>query len=248
MQPQKETNIKKKTEPDNPEKQVSFDKYIETYKKEVQGSINFIGQDVDFFIELKANLLIGIAIKYLGSAKEIKTLDIGSGVGLVDRFLLKEMKNLYGVDVEGGVVEKAKKNNPSVIYDKYDGMSLPFENGSFDMAFAINVMHHVQPDGWENFTDEMFRILKPGGIAAVFEHNPLNPLTRLAVSRCEFDRDAVLLSHRRIIKLFLGAGFETLDDAYIVFFPLRSGIFRTAEKFIKWLPLGAQHYAVGRKL
>ena len=66
-------------------------------------------------------------------------------MGLVDRFLLKEVKNLYGVDVEEGVVEKAKKNNPSVTYNKYDGKTLPFENGSFDMAFAINVMHHVPP-------------------------------------------------------------------------------------------------------
>ena len=94
----------------------------------------------------------------------------------------------------------------------------------------------------------MFRILKPGGIAAVFEHNPLNPLTRLAVSRCEFDRDAALLNHGSIKKLFRCAGFETLDDAYIVFFPFKSKIFRIAEKFIKWLPFGAQHYAVGRKL
>ena len=154
---------------------------------------------------------------------------------------------MYGVDVEEGVVEKAKENNPTVNYRKYDGKTLPFENGTFDMAFAINVIHHVSPDDWENFTGEMFRILKPGGIAAVFEHNPLNPLTQLAVSRCEFDIDATLLHHSRIKKLFNHAGFEILDDAYIVFFPFKSKFFRAAEKFIKWLPLGAQHYAVGRK-
>ena len=247
MQTVKETKISENTQSGNPEKQVSFDKYIETYKKEIQGSINFIGQDVDFFIELKANLLIDISRKYLGGTKEIKTLDIGSGVGLVDRFLLKEMKSLYGVDVEEGVVEKAKENNPTVNYRKYDGKTLPFENGTFDMAFAINVIHHVSPDDWENFTGEMFRILKPGGIAAVFEHNPLNPLTQLAVSRCEFDIDATLLHHSRIKKLFNHAGFEILDDAYIVFFPFKSKFFRAAEKLIKWLPLGAQHFAVGRK-
>jgi SAM-dependent methyltransferase len=144
-------------------------------------------------------------------------------------------------------VEKAKTNNPAVNYSLYNGMTLPFEDGSFDMAFAINVMHHVPRAGWEKFTGEMFRILKPGGIAAVFEHNPLNPLTQLAVSRCEFDRDADLLHHARIKKMFVNAGFKIVDDAFIVFFPFKSKIFRTAEKYIKWLPLGAQHYAVGRK-
>ena len=51
------------------EKQVSFDDYVETYKTEVSDSIGFIGQDVDFFIELKADLLIKLARKYFGECE-----------------------------------------------------------------------------------------------------------------------------------------------------------------------------------
>ena len=39
----------------------------------------------------------------------------------------------------------------------------------------------------------MRRVVRPGGLLCIIEHNPFNPLTRLAVVRCEFDRDAVLL-------------------------------------------------------
>ena len=37
------------------------------------------------------------------------------------------------------------------------------------------------------------------------KHNPLNPLTRLVVSRCEFDRDAVLLTAKAAKRLLRGS-------------------------------------------
>jgi SAM-dependent methyltransferase len=227
--------------------QVSFDDYVESYKNEIQSSIDFAGQDVDFFIELKANLLIKLAKKSLGNLDNIKALDIGSGVGLVDKFLLGDIKNLYGIDIEPGVVEKAKTNNPSVNYQVYNGANIPFDDNTFDLTFAINVVHHVPPVMWENFTREMHRVLKPGGIAAVFEHNPVNPLTRKVVRECEFDRDAVLLNHGKLMNLFKSAKLEIFDDAYIVFFPFKAGIFRSTEILLRWLPLGAQHYVAGKK-
>src|SRR4030095_3021135 len=125
--------------------------------------------------------------------------------------------------------------------------TLLFYENTFDLTFAINVMHHVPPEMWENFTKEMYRVLKPGGITAVFEHNPFNPLTRRVVSRCEFDRDAVLLKRGKIKSLFSSAGFKPGEDAYIIFFPFKLGIFRGIESLLKWLPLGAQQYVTGRK-
>lgn len=226
---------------------VSFDDYVESYKNEVDDSIGFIGQDVDFFIEIKAELLLKLADKNFRDLSAIKVLDIGSGVGLVDSFLKGKIKNLYGVDVEEGVVEKAKYNNPEVNYSIYNGSKLPFEDNTFDLCFAINVVHHVPPSLWENFLQEMRRVLKPGGLAAVFEHNPLNPLTRLAVARCEFDRDAVLLHHGKIKSLFKTAGLKLFEDKFIVFFPFKAKLFRGIESALGWLPLGAQHYVTGKK-
>ncbi len=231
----------------NNDKQVSFDDYVETYRKEIQGSIDFIGQDVDFFIELKADLLAELAVKNFPEPEHIKVLDIGSGVGLVDHFLKNRFKNLKGVDVETGVVEKARINNPEIDYYLYDGLRLPFDDNTFDMTFAVNVVHHVPPENWQNFLNEMYRILKPCGIAAIFEHNPANPLTRKVVAECEFDRDAVLLKHSELMSLFKSPGFEILEEKYIVFFPFKARIFRSMERLLGWLPLGAQQYVVGRK-
>ena len=229
------------------QKEIRFDDYVDTYKKEIQESIDFIGQDVDFFIEIKAKMLLEIAEKHIGGLGKADALDIGSGVGLVDKVTAPYFNSLTGVDVEEGVVERAAINNPGIKYLIYDGKKLPFKDNSFNITFAINVMHHVPVDLWQNFCNEMHRVLKPGGIAAVFEHNPANPLTRKVVRDCEFDRDAVLLSHKKIKELYINSGLSVTEDSYIIFFPFKSSIFRTAEKLIKWLPLGAQQYVIGRK-
>jgi len=231
----------------NKKNNVSFSDFVETYQNEVQQSINFVGQDLDFYIELKANLITKIAGKHFGNPNSINILDIGSGIGLTDHHLSLFFDNMYGIDVEKDVVKKASAYNPKVKYSIYDGLNLPFDNNSFDMVFAINVMHHVPPDKWENFVNEMFRVVKPGGISAVFEHNPLNPLTRLAVSKCEFDRDAVLIHKNKLKKIFTNSGFKVARGAYIIFFPFRGKIFRSTEKLLSWLPLGAQYFLTGKK-
>jgi SAM-dependent methyltransferase len=226
---------------------VSFDDYVETYHREVQSSIDFIGQDVDFFIKLKADIVYNIARSHFPEMEGIKILDIGSGIGLTDSHLSKRIQNLYGVDIEKKVVAKAMEKNPGVKYEIYDGLILPFEDDAFDMIFTINVMHHIKPLKWHNFIKEAGRVIKRGGVFAVFEHNPLNPLTRLAVSRCEFDRDAVLIRKARMKKMFREGGFRITTHSYIVFFPFNRTFFRKIENCLTWLPLGAQYFVTGTK-
>ena len=226
---------------------IRFDNYVDDYKHKIQDSIDFIGQDVDFFIRIKANMLLDLSKKYIGQIETIDALDIGSGIGLVDKFTASFFRSLVGIDVEEGVIEKARANNPGVNYMRYDGTKIPFENNTFNIVFAINVIHHVPVAQWNTFVNEMRRVLKPGGLAVIFEHNPANPLTRRVVRDCEFDRDAVLLPHKKIKELINNSGLKITDDAYIIFFPFRGRIFREIEKFLKWIPLGAQQYVAALK-
>jgi len=226
---------------------ISFDNYVDNYQEKIHESIAFAGQEADFYIELKAQMVLELVNKYCKNSENAFVLDIGSGVGHVDRFLVPGINNLFGVDVEEGVISKAKINNPGVDYRFYNGTKLPFEDNSMDFAFAINVMHHVPPSDWQNFANEMQRVLRPGGAAAVFEHNPMNPLTRYVVSNCEFDRDAVLLSHRKLKKLLYAAHLSAAEDSYILFFPFHAGFFRKIENILRHIPLGAQHFVVGKK-
>ena len=227
--------------------ETDFNDYKETYQQEVQQSIAFSGLDVDFFTEVKARYLVELAQRHFGETNSLNVLDIGCGVGLTDRFLIPHFGAMQGVDVAEGLVEKAAEFNTTARYQAYDGTRLPFDDNTFDIVFAICVMHHVPPAQWESFTKEMRRVTKKGGLAAVFEHNPFNPLTRLAVNRCEFDADAVLLRQTKTSALFAGSGFMPKEKRFILFFPFRKAIFAKLERLINWLPLGAQYYVAAQK-
>ena len=55
----------------------------------------------------------------------------------------------------------------------------------------------------------------------MFEHNPLNPLTRLVVSRVAFDSGVRLLRSGKRRLVFERAGLEQVRAVYTTFLPLR---------------------------
>ncbi len=226
---------------------MDFNQYTEGYSQRVDDAVSFSGRGHDFFLEVKAKRLIEIARRRFGRISDLAVLDVGCGVGLMERFVAPHFGKVYGVDIAAESIREAKRNSPGAEFSEYDGSALPFGDGEFDIAFAVCVLHHVPPAEWERFVAEMCRVVKPGGLVAVFEHNPLNPLTRLVVSRCEFDHDAVLLTAGTARRLFRGAGLGSIEGRYFLFFPWRARIFGMFERFFSWLPLGAQYYILGGK-
>jgi len=224
-----------------------FDPYKHTYRDEVQRAIGFAGQDLDFFTELKARLLGELAEQALGPSGSLSVLDVGCGVGLTDAALGGRFASLQGVDVSEGAIEEAATTNPDVGYAAYDGRTLPFTDDTFDLSFAICVLHHVDRTARADFVREMRRVVRPGGVVVAIEHNPYNPLTRAAVSRCEFDDGVQLLRRSEVRGLFARAGLAPVASPYILLFPWRAEVFRRAERGLGWLPAGAQYLAAGRK-
>lgn len=223
-----------------------FDAYSEEYKGLVEQSISFINQKADFFIESKA-ILIHEAIKNHFLDDAISILDVGCGTGITDSFLGNYYKNINGIDVSEKSVQLAKKNNPGFIYTSYDGLRLPYKDNEFDVVFAICVFHHVNPLNWQVLLDEMKRVTKKDGLTFVFEHNPLNPLTRKAVRDCSFDHDAILLPMKTLKDLFRKSGFSKLKSNYIIFFPFSNRFVKWIEAKLFWCLMGAQYFVMGKK-
>ena len=76
----------------------------------------------------------------------------------------------------------------------------------------------------------------------IFEHNPLNPVTRQVFENCPFDVDAEMLTTRQTHELALASGLRIQHSAYTLFFPKPLKILRPLERYLRWLPLGAQYY------
>ena len=94
---------------------------------------------------------------------------------------------------------------------------------------------------------ETARVVRPGGLVAVFEHNPLNPLTRRVVRDCAFDEGVELLPRRELETLLRAAGLEVVSAHYLLFFPWRGRLFEAAERLLARLPLGAQYVVAARR-
>ena len=141
----------------------------------------------------------------------------------------------------------AAQHGDAAEFAHFDGRTIPFDDGTFDVALASCVFHHIPHDEHVALLAEIRRVLTPGGRLFVFEHNPLNPLTRHAVNTCEFDEHAKLVLAPTMRRRARDAGFAAADVRYRIFFPHALRRLRPLEASLTWLPLGAQYYVVARK-
>ena len=224
-----------------------FDRHSTDYERAVEQAIAFAGQPHDVYIAAKARKLLQVAWHRLGRAPDA-VLDVGCGVGLLDRHLLDYVGRLHGVDASEAMIERARREVPAAEYAVADAEALPYGDETFDVAFAVCVLHHVEGrDGRARLLREMARVTKRGGVAIVFEHNPLNPLTRKVVRSCAFDEGVELLGRREAAALVEDAGLEPTDAEYILFFPWRTRLVDALERPLAKVPLGAQYLVAGRR-
>lgn len=225
-----------------------FDAFKDLYEAQVGAAVKFIGADHDFFTRIKAEHL-NEAIASLGIVERAAAvLDVGCGHGLIHPLLTKNRVSLHltGVDVAGEVIDMARDQHPENTYATYDGTTLPFEEGSFDLSFAICVIHHVPPPHWLDFLREMRRVVRPGGRVVVIEHNPLNPATCYVVKTCPIDENAVLLRRGQLERLMRDVGFVALSGRYILFTPFEHPVMRRFDRALGRIPLGAQYFLSGQ--
>ena len=225
---------------------MDFNEHKDSYVETIENSLQFTGKSHDFFTQVKADFLKNILKKYLPYVKSPRLLDIGCGHGLIHKHLKDTDLEIVGVEMAAEVVALAQQSNPEVVYQSHDGKTLPFESQTFDVAMAICVMHHVPKREWASFMQEMKRVIKPGGLAVIFEHNPYNPVTRHIVANNPLDEDAVLLSSLTLKKLMHQAGFLRVNSRYILFTPFAHRIFNWFDKIFGRIPLGAQYYSIGK--
>ena len=226
---------------------MKFADYAHDYVPQIQRAIPLVGNRHDAFMQEKAVQLRRLAQTHLGGTEHVSALDVGCGIGLMERALAGQFRRSVGVDIEVEVVDQARQAVPESEFIHYDGKRLPFADNEFDLTFAVCVFHHVPIEQRCALAKEMARVTSPNGLVVIIEHNPLNPLTRLIVSRCEFDRDAVLLGSRESRDLLCGVGLEQPHVKQILYFPWRTRFWTSAESMISLLPFGAQYCASATK-
>lgn len=220
-----------------------FDAHAESYQRTLDQALAVGGGDSLYYAERKFAALRAYQVERLRAAPTA-ILDFGCGTGVNLPFLrnLFSDAELHGVDISHRSLELASERKIRGCHlTQYDGETLPFEPEAFDMVVVSNVLHHIEPSRRASTLKEIARCMKPGSLFVVFEHNPLNPVTRKVVRDCPFDIGVTLVNPRVIQAVLRSQGYRIDDLWNIVFFPAALRKLKAAESYLRWLPLGAQY-------
>lgn len=228
--------------------EAEFDKFATEYRNLHAANIRLSGEDPEYFAEYK---VVDIAAELRREqAIAHKALDFGAGVGYSVPFFARHMPTtrVTCLDVSRTSLELgAARHGAAAEFRHFDGRQIPYADGTFDVALASCVFHHIAHDEHVALLAEIRRVLAPGGRLFIFEHNPWNPLTRHAVNTCEFDEHAELVRAPTMRSRVRAAGFAAPIVRYRIFFPRVLRALRPLEARLTWLPLGAQYYVAARK-
>ncbi len=99
--------------------------------------------------------------------KPEKVLDYGCGQGSwidLQATIFPEAK-IYGIDISGTAIEKAKRRFANFHFNVFDGDKAPFPNESFDLVFSYHVLEHVYDI--DVSIQDISRLIKKGGYAVI---------------------------------------------------------------------------------
>lgn len=219
-----------------------FDTFAAAYEQSLDASIRVTGESSDYFAAYKAAYIA----RNVAPPGPAKILDYGCGIGLLSSQLhgLMPEKHVDGFDPSRESIHRIGLDLRSQGMFTSDADEI---GKDYDIAVIANVLHHVKPQDRRDLLQSIASRLRIGGKLVIFEHNPLNPLTRRAVSQCAFDGDAILLTERETRGYFPASEFALRRD-YIVFFPRWLSWLRSIEPSLAWCALGAQYTVTATKL
>lgn len=109
-----------------------------------------------------------------------KVLDIGCGAGFLTNYLAQEGYEVTGIDLSRSSLKEAQAYDRSkrVKYLYADAYDLPFEEDSFDVVCAMDILEHVEQPA--RLIQQASRVLRKGGLFFFHTFNR-NLLSRLIV-------------------------------------------------------------------
>lgn len=218
---------------------MKFDAYARDYVSLHERNIAITGEQPEYFAVYKRSCLE----RLVGTDFDQPVLDYGCGVGMVTKQLCSRFSEVQGFDPSADSVAAASERAPQARFYT-DLAEVPDRH--FGLLVMSGVLHHVPPPEREAVLRSALQKLRPqGGRLVVFEHNPLNPLTRRAVASCPFDDDAILLWPWEARSLLRRAGLRDVKLRFIVFLPRALSALRWLEPRLGGVPLGAQIMVVG---
>lgn len=102
--------------------------------------------------------------------------DLGCGPGHVGAFLHQHgVADVIGIDLSEGMLEQGRSRHPGLRFERGDLLALPLEPGSLAGAVSFYALMHLPHHQLPTALAELARVLRPGGLALIALHGPLQP-------------------------------------------------------------------------
>lgn len=227
-----------------------FDKYAEQYDTLLSDSIKASGYDASYFDEQKVREVHRVLKKE--SALPLTIMNFGCGTGKSEKYIRKYFPNssIHSADVSEESLKLAAERNQNIkeiTFHHFNDVTQFNPGVEFDIIFVANVFHHIPEELHATTLKQLRKLLKTTGKLFIFEHNPLNPLTRNAFATCEFDHGCKMIPSGKLKKLAREAGFAKPTINFTLFFPGFLKKLTFLEPYLSFFPLGAQYYLTSVK-
>lgn len=219
-----------------------LDRFAEEYDARHRENIAITGERPAYFAAYKVAEFARLSDPIAKDGARI--LDFGAGTGNCVPFFRAHFPHaeLSLADISARDLAISQRRHPGKErYTRITGAEIPHAEDAFDMVFSAGVFHHMPHGEHLHWLKELRRVLRSGGMLTIFEHNPRNPLTVRAVKSFPFDRDAILVEPKSLIRALEQAGWTRATLRYHVFFPHALRALRPLEPCLRRVPLGAQY-------
>jgi ubiquinone/menaquinone biosynthesis C-methylase UbiE len=105
------------------------------------------------------------ALEEHGARAGARVLDVGCGTALAGAQLVRQGCELVGVDISAPMLDYARRRVPDAIFSVAAAEALPFADQGFDVVMVSQAFHWFDR---VRATQEMLRVVRPGGLIAVF--------------------------------------------------------------------------------
>lgn len=163
-----------------------------------------------------------------------KILDAGCGAGKDSKVFNELGIGVTGIDLSKGLINEAKRRNPTVNFIEGNFLNTPFNNNYFDGIWAHASLVHLETiNNVKKALNEFYRVLKVGGILHIYVK------AQVGKNKTEVVKDT-LSKHNRFFRYYTEDELEKLlnENFKIIEIEMQNDLH--GRKDVKWVALFAK--------
>lgn len=229
------------------ETEAEFDKFARDYESQFKPWLKIAGASREHFARSRLKWLADLLAEERIVPKRVMDFGCGTGISLPLLGEILHAVDLVGLDTseESLAVAAESIGKRSTVQLTTPTQYLPSQD--LDLVFCNGVFHHIPLAERTGAVEYVHRCLRPGGVFALWENNPWNPVQSFAMKHAEIDKNAITLPPPESRRLVASAGFNVIRTDYLFFFPGGWKWLYPLEKSLIKVPLGAQYQVFARK-